>query len=262
MKIRPVSYWMRKLMQRSRVVLPEPLGPTTATVSPLLTARLTFDNAGTSRKRLPTPMSRNTLNRSPCGSISWWYEPGGPPRWIASPGPAAGETLSPLLIRDESGVAVPLLGNAGQRSIREHRLDRLIHGLKQRGVFLPERDARVARRAGEILIGHAELAGINGFGRVAGVRALDSNNVDAAQHQVVVLVGDRVVRGRLHSRDAFQRLRRRSAHHHAHPQLCQIVLSGVEVRTVRADHRGDELHIVRNGECDDFLSFVGDDHVG
>src|SRR5215472_3082408 len=162
MKIRPVSYGTRKLMQRSRVVLPEPLGPTTATVSPRLTVRLTFDNAGTSRKRLPTPMSRNTLNRSPCGSISKWGKPGGPSRYRAPPGSAAGATPSPLLIRDESRVAVPLLGDADQRSVREHRFDGLIHGLKQRGVFFPKRDAPVARRGGEILIGDAQLAGING----------------------------------------------------------------------------------------------------
>src|SRR6516164_160631 len=51
----PCSYSSSRLVQRNKVVLPEPLGPITTTTSPWLTASDTSRNTSTVPKRLRKP---------------------------------------------------------------------------------------------------------------------------------------------------------------------------------------------------------------
>ena len=56
----PTSGRSSQLIQRSRVDLPEPEGPSTQTVSPLPTWKLTLDRTSVSPKLLETPVTAST----------------------------------------------------------------------------------------------------------------------------------------------------------------------------------------------------------
>src|SRR5205809_2255123 len=127
----PAPYGTRKLMQRKRVVLPEPLGPITAIVSPIRTERFTSCSTRTPPRSTSTPFT-STTGRWSCAIFT--------------------DVVSSI-----GNVAEPLLDDGFEGAVCLHLLDGFIQPVQQLGIPLTHRRSNLDS-AGQCCPAHTKLS--------------------------------------------------------------------------------------------------------